>query len=327
VRAVQITQLTGPETATQLVDVPEPAARSHHLSSDEGVVIDVAAAGVSFPEVLQTRGAYQIKPELPFIPGSEVSGIVRSAPAGAAVRPGDRVTALTALGGFAEVAVAPVPFTFALPAQLDFRQGAGLILNYHTVYFALVTRGRLRRGETVLVHGAAGGVGTAALQVAKALGARTIAVVSTDAKEEVARRAGADHVLRSSGDWREETKALGGADIVLDPVGGDRFVDSLRALRTGGRALVVGFTEGSIPTVKVNRLLLSNIEVAGAGWGAYALSRPEYMRDTAGAIARLIEAGTVAPIVGAAFPLKDAADALKLIDARVATGKVVLEVR
>ena len=169
------------------------------LTPGSGVLVDVHAAGVSFPEVLQTRGEYQVKPDLPFVPGSEVGGVVRSAPDGAAVSEGDRVAAFCMLGGFAEVAVAPEFFTFPLPDSLDFAQGAALILNYHTAYFALKLRGRLAEGETVLVHGAAGGVGTAALQVAKGLGARTIAVVSSDDKEAVARDAGADEVVRSDG--------------------------------------------------------------------------------------------------------------------------------
>ena len=187
------------------------------------------------------------------------------------------------LGGFAEVAVAPPWLTFALPDALDFAQGAGLILNYHTAYFSLKLRGRLAEGETVLVHGAAGGVGTAALQIAKGLGAKTIAVVSSDAKEQVAREAGADEVVRSDGPWKDEAKELsgGGVDVVLDPVGGDRFTDSLRSLREGGRAVVVGFTGGSIPEVRVNRLLLNNIEVVGAGWGAFVLGKPELNQESA----------------------------------------------
>lgn len=332
-RAVQITELTGPDTALKLVELAEPEA-SHPLTPGEGVVIDVRAAGVSFPELLQTRGLYQIKPELPFVPGSEVAGVVRSAPAGAAVSPGDRVAAFPLSGGFAEVAVAPAPLTFALPDKLDFRQGAGLILNYHTAYFALRTRGRLQAGETVLVQGAAGGVGTAALQVAGGLGASTIAVVSTDAKEVVARAAGADHVLRSGGPWKDEARELGGVDVVFDPVGGDRFTDSLRSLNPGGRLVVVGFTGGAIPEVRVNRLLLTNTDVVGAGWGSYVLggwgtdteARVGYLQETAAALEEMIASSHVAPIVGAGFPLEQAADALKLIESRGATGKIVLDV-
>ena len=191
--------------------------------------------------------------------------------------PGDRVAALTVLGGWAELAVAPAMFCIALPEALSFEQGAGLILNYHTAYFALALRARLAAGETVLVHGAAGGVGTATLQVAKGLKAQTIAVVSSDAKEEIARRAGADHVLRSDARWREQALEItdGGVDVVVDPVGGDRFLDSLRSLREGGRLVVIGFTAGAIPELRVNRLLLKNVEVVGAGWG-------EYIRDRSG---------------------------------------------
>lgn len=325
-RAIQITEESGPRSALKLVDLPEPEP-SHMLTPGQGVVVDVHAAGVSFPELLQTRGMYQLRPPLPFVPGSEVGGVVRSAPADAPVSPGDRVAAFSVLGGWAETAVAPAFMCFRLPDALDFAQGAGLILNYHTAYFALRLRGRLEAGETVLVHGAAGGVGTAALQVAKGLGARTIAVVSTDAKEQVARDAGADEVVRSDGPWKDEVKALGGADVVLDPVGGDRFTDSLRTLNEDGRLVVVGFTAGAIPEVRVNRLLLNNVSVVGAGWGAYAMGKPQVDREVGDALDRLIASGQVRPLVGARLPLEQAADALELLDGRQATGKVVLDVR
>ncbi|HEY4095341.1 MAG TPA: NADPH:quinone oxidoreductase family protein [Baekduia sp.] len=327
-RALQITELTGPDTALQIVDVPEPEA-SHPMTPGRGVVVDVEVAGVSFPEVLQTRGAYQIKPPLPFIPGSEVGGIVRSAPEGAPVQAGDRVAAFSMLGGFAEVVVAPEHLTFKLPDALDFAQGAALVLNYHTAYFSLKLRGRLAEGETVLVHGAAGGVGTASLQVAKGLGAKTIAVVSTDEKERIAREAGADEVVRSDGPWKDQVKEIsgGGVDMVLDPVGGDRFTDSVRSLREEGRVVVVGFTGGSIPEVKVNRLLLNNTEVIGAGWGAYVMAKPELNQRIGEALGELIASGFVRPIIGQRFPLDRAAEALKTIDGRGALGKVVLDVR
>jgi NADPH2:quinone reductase len=327
VRAMQITELTGPETALRLVDIPEPEPSSL-LTPGRGVVVDVHAAGVSFPEVLQTRGEYQVKPELPFVPGSEVAGVVRSAPNGCGVVPGERVAAFCVLGGFAEVAVAPEFLTFPLGDTLDFAQGAGLILNYHTAWFALVMRGRLREGETVLIHGAAGGVGTACIQVARGVGARTIAVVSSDAKEGIAHKAGADDVVRSDSAWKDRVRELsgGGVDVVIDPVGGDRFLDSLRSLREGGRIVVVGFTGGAIPEVKVNRLLLNNIEVVGAGWGAYVLSRPAANQDIGAAITRLVDAGHVRPVVGQRFALEQAGDALVVIDRREAVGKVVLDV-
>ena len=299
------------------------------LTPGSGVLVDVHAAGVSFPELLQTRGQYQLKPELPFVPGSEVAGIVRSAADDADVREGDRVSAFCALGGFAETAVAPTFFTFPLDEALDFAQGAGLILNYHTAYFALAMRGRLRSGETVLVHGAAGGVGTAALQVAKGLGARTIAVVSTQAKRGVAEQAGADETVLVGDSWKDEVRSLsdGGVDVVIDPVGGDRFTDSLRALREDGRLIVVGFTGGSIPEVRVNRLLLNNTEVVGAGWGAYVMGKPQLNREVGAAIGRMVQEGFIRPVVGERFPLEQAGEALRALDERRATGKVVLEVR
>jgi len=325
-KAVQIVDLTGPDSALRVVDIPEPEA-SHPMTPGSGVVIDVRAAGVSFPELLQTRGEYQVKPPLPFVPGSEVGGVVRSAPDDAAVRPGDRVAAFCMLGAWASVAAAPAYFVFPLPDVLDFAQGAALVLNYHTAWFALKLRGRLAEGDWVLVHGAAGGVGTAALQVAGGLGAKTIAVVSGDAKGQVARDAGADQVVRSDGPWREQAKEIsgGGVDIVLDPVGGDRFTDSIRSLREGGRVVVVGFTAGSIPEIRVNRLLLGNTEIVGAGWGAYVLSKPQVTKAIGAALSELIDRGVVRPIVGTRFPLEEAAAALRVLDERRAMGKVVLE--
>jgi NADPH2:quinone reductase len=327
-RALQITELSGPRSALSIADLPDPEP-SHPLTPGAGVLIDVHAAGVAFPEVLQTRGEYQYKPDLPFVPGTDIGGVVRSAPEGSGLAEGDRVAACCMTGGFAEVAVAPAFLTVPLSDELDFGQAAALVMNYHTAYFALVTRGRLAEGETVLVHGAAGGVGTATLQVAKGLGARTIAVVSSDEKEAAAREAGADEIVRSDGPWKDQAKELsgGGVDVIVDPVGGDRFTDSLRSLREGGRVVVVGFTGGSIPEVRVNRLLLNNVEVIGAGWGAFVMGKPDINREIGAEINRLVDEGFVRPIVGARFPLEQAADALELIDGRGATGKVVLELR
>jgi len=327
-KAVQIVDESGPDSALALVELPEPDP-AHALTPGAGVVVEVHAAGVSFPELLQTRGQYQLKPPLPFVPGSEVGGVVISAPEGASVKPGDRVAAFCALGGFAETAVAPEFFTFPLSGELDFAQGAALILNYHTAYFALLLRGRLQEGETVLVHGAAGGVGTASLQIAKGLGAKTIALVSSEAKRAVAVQAGADQTLLLGDGWKDEVLELsgGGVDMVLDPVGGDRFTDSLRSLREGGRLVVVGFTGGSIPEVRVNRLLLKNTEVVGAGWGAYVMGKPDLNREIGAAVNAMVDDGFIRPIVGERFSLERAADALRTLDERRATGKIVLDVR
>jgi NADPH:quinone reductase len=327
-QAVRISELNGPD-ALELIEVPDPDANAGHmLTPGQGVLIEVRAAAVSFPDVLQSRGLYQFKPDLPFVPGAEVAGVVLAASDGGDLKPGDRVAAMTMLGGMAEKALAPAFLTFRLPDELDFAQGAALVLNYHTAYFALKLRGRLAEGEQVLVHGAAGGVGTATLQVAKGLGAKTIAVVSTEEKERVAREAGADEVVRADDQWRERVQEVsgGGVDVVVDPVGGDRFLDSLRALREDGRLVVVGFTGGSIPEVKVNRLLLRNTEVVGAGWGAYVLGKPDLVREVGAELDTMMAAGTVRPVVGARFPLTAAADAMRLIDERGATGKVVLDV-
>jgi NADPH2:quinone reductase len=202
-------------------------------------------------------------------------------------------------------------------------------MNYHTSHFALHHRGRLQDGETVLVHGAAGGVGTAAIQIARSSGARTIAVVSSDAKAEVARRAGADEVVRSDGEWlaavREATDGRG-VDLVYDPVGGERFTDSVRALAPEGRLLVIGFTEGQIPTVAVNRLLLKNVAVVGVGWGAFVFNKPALVADIAADLERMAAAGGVDPIVGATYPLADGAQALRDLEARTAAGKLVLTI-
>lgn len=326
-RALQVSAFSGPDNVV-MADVPEPAA-SHPLAHGEPVVIEVHAAGVTFADVLVSRGLYQLKPELPFVPGMEVAGIVRTAPADGELRPGDRVAAFTQLGGFAEVAVAPAHFAFRLPEPLDYAQGAALALNYHTAAFALITRGRLSAGETVLVHGAAGGIGTAALQVARGLGARTIAVVSSDEKAHVARQAGAHDVVRFGDQWRTRVRELTGkgVDVVIDPVGGDRFTDSLRALGAGGRVVVVGFTGGSIPQVKVNRLLLHNTEVIGAAWPEWVIQRPDTTRTIGDIVTRLIGEGAIRPLVGARLPLEDGSDALRLVERRRALGKVVLEIR
>ncbi|MBU3687482.1 MAG: NADPH:quinone oxidoreductase family protein [Mycobacterium sp.] len=322
-RAVRVTTLGGPESL-QLAEVDEPAA-------DGGVVVDVHAAGVAFPDALLTRGLYQYRPELPFTLGAELAGVVRSAPEGAGVVPGDRVAGLTMIGGaMADTAVLGADRVFPLPDGVSFEAGAGLLFNDLTVYFALTVRGRLAEGETVLVHGAAGGIGTSTLRLAPALGAsRVIAVVSTEDKAEVARAAGATDVVLAEGfkDAVAELTGGRGVDVVMDPVGGDRFTDSLRSLAPAGRLLVVGFTGGEIPTVKVNRLLLNNIDVVGVGWGAWTLRHPGSLREQWQGLAGLLESGRLAPPAPEVYPLERAAEAVASLENRTARGKVVLRVR
>ncbi|MCL8251602.1 NADPH:quinone oxidoreductase family protein [Aeromicrobium fastidiosum] len=316
-KAIQITSLDGPE-AIELRDVPDPVA------GPDQVLIRVHAAGVAFPEVLQSRGLYQMKPDLPFTPGAEIAGEVVTAPEGSGLEAGDRVAALCLLGGFAELAVAPVTETFPLPDAVSYEQGASVIFNYGTAYFALVERGKLQPGESVLVHGAAGGIGTAAIQVAKAFGAgRVVAVTSTAEKGAVALEAGADEFVLADG-FKDSVVAGGKVDVVVDPVGGDRFTDSLRSLKDDGLVLVIGFTAGEIPTVKVNRLLLNNVSVVGVGWGAYVLQRPGHIATEWAAMEPHLASGALSPVVGPTFPLAEASKALLTLDERRATGKVLL---
>jgi NADPH2:quinone reductase len=318
VRAVQVVGLDGP-AAVEVRDVPEP------VRGPDQVLVDVHAAGVNFPDVLQTKGLYQYRPELPFTLGSEAAGVVREAPDGSALQAGDRVVAFTSTGAFAEVVAAPSDYVFPLPDNVGFDAGAGLPMNYLTAHFALLQRGHLRAGQAVLVHGAAGGVGTACVQLATALGATVIAVVSSDAKAEVARAAGAAHTVPVDG-FRDAVKQLGGVDLVVDPVGGDRFTDSLRSLRPEGKLLVIGFTAGDIPTVKVNRLLLNNIDVVGVGWGAFVMGRAGYAASQWSELVPHLRAGALDPPIGGRFPLEKAGEGLAQIDERRVLGKIVLTV-
>ncbi|MGO9508227.1 MAG: NADPH:quinone oxidoreductase family protein [Mycobacterium sp.] len=321
-RAAQVTRLDGPD-AIEVSEVDEP--------TDGGVVVEVHAAGVAFPDALLTRGLYQYRPEPPFVLGAEIAGVVRSAPDDCHVRPGDRVVGLTMLtGGMAEVAVLAPDRTFKLPDNVSFEAGAGVLFNDLTVYFALTVRGRLAPGETVLVHGAAGGIGTSALRLSSVLGAsRVIAVVSSEEKAQIATAAGATDVVMAEGfkDAVKELTSGRGVDIVLDPVGGDRFTDSLRSLAPGGRLLVVGFTGGEIPTVKVNRLLLNNIDVVGVGWGAWAGTHPDALAEQWAAVEQLLSSGKLASPEPEVYPLDQAAAAVASLENRSAKGKVVLRVR
>ncbi len=324
-RAVQITRLDGPESV-EIIEIDEPQA-------DPALVcVDVHAAGVAFPDALLTRGLYQYKPDPPFTPGSEIAGVVRSAPEGSGFASGDRVVGLTGMsGGMAELAYLSPDLTFALPDAVSLTAGAGILFNDLTVHFALTERGRLRKGETVLVHGAAGGIGTSTLRLAGLLGAaRTIAVVSTEAKAVKAREAGATDVVLVDG-WLQQVRELTdgrGVDVVLDPVGGDRFTDSIRSLAPSGRVVVIGFTGGGdIPTVKVNRLLLNNVDVVGAGWGAWFMSHPGYVSQQWAELAPLLASGDLSAPEPSVFPIERAADAIGALERREALGKVVITLR
>lgn len=320
-RALLCTALEGPD-ALEVREVAEPAPDDH-------VLIDVHAAGVAFPDLLLTQGRYQLKLDPPFTPGVEMAGVVRSAPEGARVAAGDAVMAYVMHGALAEaVAVAPEG-VFPVPDGMSMEAAAGFIMNYQTAHFALHRRGGLSAGETVLIHGAAGGVGTAAIQVAKGAGARVIAVASTSRKRDVAVSAGADDAIDSDGFLGRVQQLTDGrgVDLVVDPVGGDRFTDSIRSLAPEGRLLIVGFAGGGIPEVRVNRLLLNNVSLVGVAWGAFVLAQPQVAADIHRDLVRLTADGHVRPLVGQTLPLEQAADAFRMLRDREATGKIVVTMR
>jgi NADPH:quinone reductase len=325
-RSVQVVRLEGP-SGVEVVETDEPTPGTGPGEGD--VLVEVHALGVSWPDLLQSRGEYQLKPDLPFQLGVDFAGVVRSAPEGSGFAPGDRVACCLPHGGGADLVAVHPDSVFPLPDGLSFEKAAALPMNYLTAQFALETRAGLRAGETVLVNGAAGGVGTACLQVARGYGARTIAVVSTEEKADFVRGLGVDHVVLVDGFLaavREITESAG-VDVLVDVVGGDLITDSLRSLGTLGRLLVVGFTGGSIPQVKVNRLLLNNTDVRGVGWGAYASARPGFMRRQWEALLPMIESGVVDPPVTTTYPLADVARALGDLEQRKVLGKTVLLLR
>jgi NADPH:quinone reductase len=318
-RSVQVTSLDGP-AGVAVVEAPEPAR------GEGEVLVEVRALGVSWPDLLLSRGEYQLKPEPPFQLGVDFAGVVRQAPPEAGFRAGDRVAGCLPYGGGADLVSVHPESVFPLPESLGFDKAAALPMNYLTAQFALETRAGLRAGETVLVHGAAGGVGTASLQVAKGYGARTIAVVSTQEKADFVTGVGADHAVLVDGFLgrvKEITDGRG-VDVVVDVVGGDLLTDSLRSLAGLGRLLVVGFTGGSIPQVKVNRLLLNNIDVRGVGWGAYAMVRPGFMRRQWDALLPMLESGVVDPPVRTTYPVEEVGRALTDLEDRAVLGKIVL---
>ena len=316
--AHRIVDFTGPDDV-QWREAEEPAA-------GDGVVIDVAAAGVSFADLLQTRGAYQMKVPVPYTPGMDAAGVVRTARPGLGLAAGQRVAVLLSHGCWQEVISAPAERVLPLPDGMSFEAGAAAPLNYLTGLFALVRRARARAGETLLIHGAAGGVGTAAVQLGRALGLRTVAVVGDEAKQEFALRCGADHALLSDG-WLAAVRDLLGeraVDIVVDPVGGDRMTDSLRSLAPEGRLLVLGFSAGEIPVVKVNRLLLGNTGVLGVASREFFEQRPETVAELWAQLTELRRAGALEDPPVEAYPFADARGALRAIADRRAMGKVVL---
>jgi NADPH2:quinone reductase len=320
VRALELIAFDGPD-ALRPTDAPEPRADA------DGIVVDVRAIGINYPDLLMTQGSYQVKPPVPFVPGSEIAGIVSEAPEGSGWKAGDRVAAFVWSGAYAERVYVPLNAVFPLPDEMDFRTGAATIINYHTVHFALSRRGGLRTGESLLVLGAAGGIGSAAVQVGKGLGAHVIGGVATEAQVEAAREAGADEVLVLSEGFSKAVREMTGGrgvDVVLDPLGDWLFGEAIRALAPEGRILVVGFAAGAIPELRVNRLLLKNVSAVGVAWGAFLDIDEELMIRASRSIAGMYAAGALRPLVGQHFSFEGIPDALHQLSRGEIRGKAVV---
>jgi NADPH2:quinone reductase len=330
-QAWQVRSLGEPADVFALADVPVPEVPAGHVR------VRVLATALNFPDVLMARGHYQVRPELPFTPGVEVCGEVLEVapPVGGVttdpqVRVGDRVVGTTALphGGLAAQCLMPVSGTFPAPGALDDAEASALTIAYQTAYVGLVHRAGLRRGETVVVHAAAGGVGTAGVQVAKALGARVVAVVGGDAKAGVARAAGADAVVdRHDGDLvagLREAVGRSGADVVLDPVGGASFDASTKVVAFEGRIVVVGFTSGTIPAPALGHALVKNYSILGLHWGLYLQREPAVARQAHEALSAWAGEGLVRPVVSERVSFAEAPAALTRLGAGETTGRLVV---
>ena len=313
----------GPPSSLVVEEVPElvPGAGQ--------VLIDVHAAGVNFPDSLIIQGKYQFKPELPFSPGAEVAGIVKAlGPGVAGVQVGERVIASTTWGGYAQLVLAQAERVFRMPEGMEFETAAGFLIAYGTSHHALKDRGELKAGETVLVLGASGGVGLAAVEIAKAMGARVIAAASSDEKLAVCREHGADATINyTTQDLRERIKALTdgrGVDVVYDPVGGALSEPALRSMAWRGRFLVVGFAAGPIPNIPLNLTLLKGCSIVGVFWGAFVRNEPKRNEEEMRELVTWVRAGKLRPRISGVYPLERCAEALQRVMDRQVTGKFVL---
>jgi NADPH2:quinone reductase len=313
----------GEPTDLKLTELADLVATPGH------VVIDVKAAGTNFPDILMVQGKYQVKPPAPFAPGSEVAGVVRAVGADVTrVAVGDRVLAMLPWGGYATQALAREAQVFRIPDGMPFEHAASFTIVYQTSYFALVYRAPLRAGQTLLVHGAAGGVGLSAIQIAKALGARVFATAGSEEKRAFVLAQGAELAFDSRDpSWVEhvlEATDGNGVDHIYDPVGGHIFELSLKCIAFGGNLHVIGFASGTIPTCAMNRVLLKNISLVGLHWGAYQQKDPDKVPEAMAALFALYERGFLPVQIGGRFPLEQAAQALGEIASRRVTGKIVL---
>ncbi|QAT85984.1 acryloyl-coenzyme A reductase [Corallococcus coralloides] len=323
-RAIVCGTWGGPEQLT-LAEVPAPVPKP-----DE-VKIDVHACSVNFADLLMIGGTYQTRPALPFVPGLEAAGTIASAPEGSGFQPGDRVVAILWHGGYAEQAVASVKETFLLPAGVSFDVAAALTSAYASTALALIRVAHLKPSEVLLVLGASGGVGLAAVQLGKALGATVIAVASTPDKLAIAREAGADHVIRhTDGDWKEQVLAAAGSSgvsVCFDPVGGPLFDPALSTLGWGGRYVLVGFAAGQVPNIPANRLLVKHRAVLGSSLRYFRYHDPAALRETMEQLFAWYEQGRILPRITVRLPLERTADGLRTLAERRAIGKVVIHMR
>ena len=299
------------------------------VPGDGQVAFDVKAAGLNFADILIVAGQYQVRPPLPFVPGNEASGIVTAVGRNVTrFKPGDRVIGALRGGAFAEKTIVDEHMAIPLPDRMSFEEGAAYSVAYGTSYHALKQGAALKSGETVLVLGAAGGVGYAAVELAKALGAKVIAAASSDEKLQFAREAGADELVNyGSGSLKESVKALTdgkGVDVVYDPVGGDLAEQALRATGWHGRYLVIGFASGDIPRVPLNLALLKEASIVGVWYGPWAERHNDELWENVGELNALVDAGSIRPRYSAAFPLDDFVDAFRVITERRVLGKIVL---
>jgi NADPH2:quinone reductase len=314
----------GPVDSHKVEEIEDPRAEAGQ------VIVDVKAAGVSFPDVLIVQGKYQFQPPFPFSPGGEIAGIISEVGEGVVDwKVGDRVMAMTGNGGIAEKVLAFEMTLMPLPDSMDFKDGAAFPLNYGTTYYALKQRGQLQAGETLLVTGAGGGVGTTAIEIGKAMGARVIAAASSDEKLEIAKNLGADEVINySDGELKEKVKALTGglgADVIYDPIGGDIFMQCMRCINWKGRVLVIGFASGPIPEVPTNLALLKGCSIVGVFWGRFTGAEPEENSQNFDELFALHAEGKLKPQITKSYSLDDAAEAIASLENRKAIGKVVIE--
>jgi NADPH2:quinone reductase len=321
-RAIVVDRLMEPRDL-RVSEIPAPAVRPGTLE------IEVRAAGCNFFDILMVQGKYQVKPPFPFVPGAEIAGVVRSVGDGVkGFAKGDRVLASAGLGGFAEIAVVPAAGAWPMPEGMSFAEGAALPIIYPTSYAGLVFRAHLQPKETLLVHAAAGGVGIAAVQIGKAIGARVIATAGGAEKLEIARANGADETIDyAKEDFVARVMELTGgkgADVIYDSVGGDTFDKSLKCIAWNGRLLVIGFASGRIPEVKANRILLKNISIVGLHWGAHVQHEPARIPETFRALFDLYRAGRIRPVIFQTYPLEQVAVALEALGSRKTWGKVIV---